>query len=165
MKQYGLIKEDGKIKRFKMPEHDVHKQQLAERELKQKLTKEQMKLAENALDEWGFWLFENCGYGDSSCNISDRDRLPALSRPPFGVEMSVRVANVINTLSFMRELDSKHQEYVYFIYAVLGNRATNETYKHLFGRLDFGFTYKQFVNARKRFAQLYARRTVEREYY
>lgn len=163
MKQFGLIKENGRVIGFKMPEHDVHKKQFAEYELKQKMnrqiTNDQLKAAEHALDEWGFWLFESSGYGDSSCNISDNDRLPALSRPPFGVEMSKRVAVVIGVLSLMRNMDIKHRDYVYYIYAVLGNRKGNETYQNLFKRLDFGFTYKQFVNARKRFSQLYTQDT------
>lgn len=169
MKHFGLITENGKVTAFKMPMHDVHKKQFAEQELKLKmkrqLTNDQLKAAERALDEWGFWLFESSGYGDSSCNISDNDRLPALSRPPFGVEMSERVAIVISILAFMRDMDAKHADYVYYIYAVLGNRKSNETYQDLFKRLDFGFTYKQFVNARKRFSQLYTQDTGVREYY
>lgn len=153
MKQFGIIKEDGKIKGFKMPEHDVHKRQYAERELKQKLTKGQLKLADHALEFRARWLHESVGYGDSSCNIKEGDRLPADSRIPIGCEIPEIVAKAIATLNQMASSNARSKHHVYILNMVYLNRRNDESIKSVIGRMGVDFSERQFRYAKEVFAR------------
>lgn len=169
---FGLIIENGILKGFKMPEHDVHKKQFAERELKQKLTKEQLRYADHALEFRARWLHESVGYGDSSCNIKEGDRMPADSKIPIGCEIPEVVAKAIHALDEMTKaisaldemlkakedariestkgMEARYKEYVYLLNRVYLERKENETVLQALGR--FGFSEKLYRNARNRFA-------------
>lgn len=147
---FGLIIENGIIKGFKMPSHDVHKEQFAERELKKKLTKDQLKRADHALEFRARWLHEPVGYGDSSCNVKEGDRVPAGSKIPIGCEMPEIVANANHALEEMRWIDARHRNYVYLLNCVYLDRKESETLLQALER--FGFSEKVYRNARRRFA-------------
>ena len=153
MKQFGIIKENGVVKGFKMPEHDVHKKQFAERELKQKLTKDQLKLADHALEFRARWLHESVGYGDSSCNIKEGDRLPADSRIPIGCEIPEIVAKAIATLNHMTHGNTRSKQHVYILNMVYLNRRNGESIKSVIGRMNVDFSERQFRYAKEVFAR------------
>lgn len=147
---FGLVFEDGILKGFKMPEYDVHKKQFAERELKQKLTKEQLRYADHALEFRARWLLESVGYGDSSCNIKEGDRVAACSNIPIGCETPEIVARAMATLERMINIDNQHREYVYVLNLIYLERNNDETILRALAR--YGFSEKLYRNARNRFA-------------
>ncbi|MGL4673385.1 MAG: hypothetical protein ACRCXK_00855 [Wohlfahrtiimonas sp.] len=147
---FGLIIEDGILKGFKMPEHDVHKKQFAERELKQKLTKEQLRYADHALEFRARWLHESVGYGDSSCNIKEGDRLPADSKIPIGCEIPEVVAKAIRALDEMKKINKTHKQYVFLLNEVYLARKDNERIADVIK--EKGYSAQQYRNARNRFA-------------
>lgn len=150
---FGLVFEDGVLKGFKMPEHDVHKKQYAERELKQTLTKQQLRYADHALEFRARWLLESVGYGDSSCNIKEGDRVTACSSIPIGCETPEIVAKAMATLEQMINIDGRHREYVYVLNLIYLERINNETILQALAR--FGFSEKLYRLARSRFAYFF----------
>lgn len=147
---FGLRFENGILVGFNMPEHDVHKKQFAERELKQKLTKQQLRYADHALEFRARWLLESVGYGDSSCNIKEGDRVAACSSIPIGCETPEVVARAMATLKRMIDIDDRHREYVYVLNLIYLERINNETILQALSR--FGFSEKLYRLARERFA-------------
>lgn len=148
----GIIKEDGEIKGYKTPAFDYEKERFAKNELRAKSEKEQMKYADHALNFYARWRFETVGYGDSSCNIKEGDRMPAGSKIPIGCEMPEVVAKTIATLGDMKNINERHREYVYVLNCVYLDRKENET---ILGVLErYGFSEKLYRGAKKRFAQL-----------
>lgn len=152
---FGVIKKNNQVVGYKTPSLEFQKEELLNKLKSQKATKEDQRAAEKALEAWAMWRFGDQGYGSSSSEISDRDRLPASSRIPYGVEMSERVAGVIHALKVMESINGVHKNYVFMINTVYCERKNNETLKALFDRLELGFTYCRFDQARKRFAQVY----------
>ncbi|MGL4674880.1 MAG: hypothetical protein ACRCXK_08475 [Wohlfahrtiimonas sp.] len=151
---FGLIIEDGILKGFKMPEHDVHKKKFAERELKQKLTKEQLRYADHALEFRARWLHESVGYGDSSCNIKEGDRMPAGSNIPIGCEIPEVVAKAIHALDEMKKINKTHKQYVFLLNEVYLARKDNERIADVIK--EKGYSLQQYRNARNRFAYFLA---------
>lgn len=147
---FGLVFENGVLKGFKMPEHDVHKKQFAERELKHKLTKQQLRYADHALEFRARWLHESVGYGDSSCNIKDGDRLPADSKIPIGCEIPEIVAKAIHALDEMMKVNKTHKQYVFLLNEVYLARKDNERMADVIR--EKGYSPQQYRNARNRFA-------------
>ena len=160
----GIIKEGGEIKGYKTPAFDYEKERFAKNELRAKSEKEQMKYADHALSLRAKWLIESDGYGDSSCNIKEGDRMPASSRIPKGCEIPEVVAKAKAVIDYMlgfKEIEgdkttegarSRHREYAYILNCVYLYRKENETIMDTLER--FGYSKKQYLNARKRFAQL-----------
>ncbi len=147
---FGLVFEDGILKGFKMPEHDVHKKQFAERGLKQKLTKEQLRYADHALEFRARWLHESVGYGDSSCNIKESDRMPAGSNIPIGCEIPEVVAKAIHALDEMKKINKTHKQYVFLLNEVYLARKDNERIADVIK--EKGYSADQYRAARNRFA-------------
>lgn len=147
---FGLVFKNGVLKGFKMPEHDVHKEQFVERELKQKITKDQLRFADHALEFRARWLLESVGYGDSSCNIKEGDRTPAGSKIPIGCEIPEVVAKAIHALEEMKKINDTHKQYVFILNEVYLARKNNEKIADVIKKK--GYSVKQFENARNRFA-------------
>lgn len=152
--QYGVIRKDGKLS-YKTPVHDVHIEQHKLNVIKRAIDNKMKRDAERAIEFWAMWRFGNSGYGASNCNVKDGDRLPAESRIIFGVEITPTVARVISVFSYMRDRSSLYASYADYIYLVSKHREKNETFKELFKRMNLGFTYDQYFNAKKVFIKLF----------
>lgn len=152
--QLGLIKKDGKIQAYKMPEHDVHKIAFREKEIKEQAEKQQLKLADFSLDFRARWLVETVGYGDSSCNIKEGDRMPSTSKIPIGCEIPELVARSIAALNTMKHQSKTSRSYVMILNIVSFNRRENESIVKMFRRLEMGFSYKQYLAARRMYANI-----------
>lgn len=152
--QYGVIRKDGKLS-YKTPVHDVHIEQSKINVIKRAIDNKMKRDAERAIEFWAMWRFGNSGYGASNCNVKDGDRLPAESRIIYGVEITPTVARVISVFSYMKDRSSLYASYADYIYLVSKHREKNETFKELFKRMDFGFTYDQYFNAKKVFIKLF----------
>lgn len=148
----GIIKEGGEIKGYKTPAFDYEKERFAKNELRVKSEKEQIRYADHALNFYARWRFETVGYGDSSCNIKEGDRMPAGSKIPIGCEMPEVVAKTKATIDDMRIIDDNHKRYAYVLNCVCLERKENETILNVLER--FGLSEKLYRSAKKRFAQL-----------
>lgn len=153
MSYYGVVVKDGVVKGFRMPEHDVYNSHIAEQEKSKAFKKLQVKRAVRALEIWSEWLNTSDGYGGSSCDIQDGDRMPAGSKIPIGCEMPEPASKVIATFEIMKGINNIHKRYVFVLTAVYRDRKEKENISDLIKR--FGFSDKQFRNAKERFAQIY----------
>lgn len=153
MNHYGVVVKDGVVKGFRMPEHEVYNSHIAEQEESKRARKLQVRRAVRALEIWSRWLNTSDGYGGSSCDIHDGDRMPAGSKIPIGCEIPEPASKVISTFEVMKGINDIHKRYVFVLTVVYRDRKEKENINDLIKRA--GFSDKQFRNAKERFAQLY----------
>lgn len=143
----GIIRTAGKVTGYKSPEDRIERGYFADRELKSKLTREQLRFADHALEFRARWMHESVGYGDSSCDIKEGDRLPAGSTIPIGCEIPEIVARAIHALDLMMKTN---REYVLILNKVTLSRKRNENIAGILKKT--GYSADQYRAARNRFA-------------
>lgn len=143
---FGLVFDNSKVAGFKMPEHNIHKEQEKQQIITAKDKKLMIAQGRRCLEAWQRWLFTNNGYGDSSLTCLGKIRSTRVDHTP-NLSTSRSVDYVIEALSIMERGSIVQKKYAKLIKAVMLNQQQKETPRKTLERLEIASSAKQYSSA------------------